>query len=66
MDDSEKENMGCTSGFKWNGTPLFVATTTSRLAAGMRPAEKEAIWTALGKWVVRRREERALPSSTYP
>lgn len=37
---------------------MFVATTTSGLAAGMSMAEKEAIWSELGRWVVKRREER--------
>lgn len=44
----------------WKGAPVFVATTTSGLAAGMRPPEKEAIWKVLGGWVVKRREERKL------
>ncbi|KGO69284.1 DNA glycosylase, G/T mismatch [Penicillium italicum] len=59
---SEEENMGRTPDSKWDGAPVFVATTTSGLAAGMRPAEKEAIWAELGSWVVRKREERALSS----
>ncbi|KAJ5769821.1 uncharacterized protein N7511_001872 [Penicillium nucicola] len=42
----------------WAGAPVFVATTTSGLAAGMKPAEKEAVWAELGEWVVLRREER--------
>ena len=52
----EGENMGVTEG--WEGARVFVATTTSGLAAGMRPAEKEAVWAELGGWVVRRRRER--------
>ncbi|KAL2009703.1 hypothetical protein VTN00DRAFT_5510 [Thermoascus crustaceus] len=52
----ESENMG--KGDGWKGAPVFVATTTSGLAAGMSMAEKEAIWNELGRWVVRRREER--------
>lgn len=51
------ENMG--KGDGWDGAPVFVATTTSGLAAGMSMKEKEAVWAELGKWVVRRREERA-------
>lgn len=57
------ENMGCDSGSDWSGAPVFVATTTSGLAAGMRPAEKEAIWAELGSWVARRRVERTLSSA---
>lgn len=53
----ESENMGRLPGV-WAGAPVFVATTTSGLAASMSIAEKEAIWAELGKWVVKRREER--------
>ena len=53
----EQENMGKGNG--WHGAPVFVATTTSGLAAGMTPKEKEAVWAELGQWVVRRRGERA-------
>ncbi|KXG53245.1 uncharacterized protein PGRI_002950 [Penicillium griseofulvum] len=53
---AETENMGRCDG--WGGAPVFVATTTSGLAAGMKPAEKEAVWAELGSWVVRRRAER--------
>ncbi|KAH8813210.1 mismatch-specific thymine-DNA glycosylate [Xylogone sp. PMI_703] len=38
---------------------VFVATSTSGLAASLLPHEKEAIWRELGAWVERRREERA-------
>lgn len=57
---AEEENMGRFDG--WAGAPVFVATTTSGLAAGMKPAEKEAIWAELGSWVVQRRRERGLDS----
>ena len=43
---------------EWGGARVFVATTTSGLAAGMRPAEKEAVWRPLGEWVRKRRKER--------
>lgn len=49
----EKENMGRGDG--WEGSPVFVATTTSGLAAGMTMAEKQAVWNELGRWVVERR-----------
>ncbi|KAJ5503868.1 hypothetical protein N7463_006742 [Penicillium fimorum] len=55
---AETENMGRGDG--WGGAPIFVATTTSGLAAGMKPAEKEAVWAELGSWVVRRRVERGV------
>jgi thymine-DNA glycosylase len=42
----------------WPGARVFVATTTSGLAAGMTLAEKQAVWNELGGWVKRRREER--------
>lgn len=43
---------------EWHGARTFVATTTSGLAAGMRPPEKEAIWKELGDWVVAKRNEK--------
>ena len=56
----EEERMGVVSdGHEmWGGARVFVATTTSGLAAGMRPHEKEEIWRGLGEWVERRRAER--------
>lgn len=42
----------------WEGARVFVATSTSGLAAGMGMGEKEAVWRELGGWVERRREER--------
>ena len=52
-----EENMG-QGDDGWPGAPVFVATTTSGLAAGMSMAEKQAVWDQLGSWVVKRREER--------
>lgn len=52
----QEEKMGITD--EWEGAKVFVTTTTSGLAAGMKPAEKEAVWAELGDWVVRRRRER--------
>lgn len=54
----KEENMGCMPGSDWGGAPIFVATTTSGLAAGMSIPQKEAVWAELGDWVVRRREAR--------
>ncbi|OJJ98073.1 hypothetical protein ASPACDRAFT_123021 [Aspergillus aculeatus ATCC 16872] len=42
----------------WPGARVFVATTTSGLAAGMSVAEKQAVWNELGEWVKKRRWER--------
>ncbi|KAL6235892.1 uracil-DNA glycosylase-like protein [Aspergillus navahoensis] len=49
----EEENMGRSE--EWEGAPVFVATTTSGLAAGMSYPEKQAIWNELGRWVVSKR-----------
>lgn len=43
----------------WAGAKVFVASSTSGLAATLSPAEKEAIWRELGVYVERRRAERA-------
>ncbi|KAF2024186.1 DNA glycosylase [Setomelanomma holmii] len=43
---------------EWKGSRVFVATSTSGLAASLKPAEKEAIWRPFGEWVQRRRKER--------
>ena len=52
----ERERMGRGDG--WDGSRVFVATTTSGVAANMRPQEKEAIWNTLGEWVQERRKEK--------
>lgn len=44
---------------QWSGARTFVTTTTSGLAAGMKPHEKLAIWEPLGEWFSKRREELA-------
>ena len=56
----EGENMGKLSGGdeSWAGATVFVASSTSGLAATLLPSEKERIWGELGSWVKRRREER--------
>jgi TDG/mug DNA glycosylase family protein len=43
----------------WEGARIFVATSTSGLAATVRPEEKKRIWKILGDWCVQRRKERA-------
>lgn len=50
--------MGAVEG--WDGAKVFVATSTSGLAASLLPAEKERIWKELGDWVVMRRKERGV------
>lgn len=55
----EGENMGVEEG-KWKGAKVFVACSTSGLAATLLPAEKERIWRQLGVWVEERRKERAI------
>lgn len=56
----EGERMGVVSEGeeRWEGARVFVTTTTSGLAAGMRLHEKEEVWRGLGEWVERRRAGR--------
>ncbi|OCK84821.1 DNA glycosylase [Lepidopterella palustris CBS 459.81] len=61
----EEQNMGKgevevldDNGNIWRGARVFVTTTTSGLAASLKPAEKEAIWKPFGDWVQKRRTER--------
>lgn len=42
---------------RWEGARVFVAPSTSGLAAGMAMSEKERMWRELGEWVGGRREE---------
>ncbi|KAI4128522.1 MAG: hypothetical protein LQ338_002692 [Usnochroma carphineum] len=58
QDDSEKMGVVSTGEDQWPGARVFVATTTSGLAAGMRPHEKEEIWRKLGEWIENRRQQR--------
>jgi TDG/mug DNA glycosylase family protein len=60
----EKHNMGKSdeetlddNGNVWKGSRVFVTTSTSGLAASLKPAEKEAIWKPFGEWVQKRRVE---------
>ena len=61
----ESERMGAIESGKegggWPGARVFVTTTTSGLAAGMRPHEKEDVWRGLGEWVKMRRIEKGIP-----
>ncbi|KAF1955201.1 DNA glycosylase, partial [Byssothecium circinans] len=45
-------------GEAWEGSRVFVTTSTSGLAASLKPAEKEAIWKPFGEWVQKRRAQR--------
>lgn len=56
----EGENMGVITeeDGKWDGAKVFVATSTSGLAATPSFPEKERIWRELGVWVEQRRSER--------
>lgn len=58
----DEENMGKCEG--WCGARVFVATTTSGLAATMSMQEKQEVWNELGAWVRRRREERSSASQS--
>jgi len=53
----EGENMGVVEG--WDGAKVFVACSTSGLAANLSREEKARIWRELGVWVETRRTERA-------
>lgn len=54
----ESENMGIITGDNgWKGARVFVASSTSGLAATLSPAQKLEIWKELGSWVSKRREE---------
>ncbi|KAF2758591.1 hypothetical protein EJ05DRAFT_500113 [Pseudovirgaria hyperparasitica] len=67
----EKENMGRSQdgeesdgcGGIWHGARVFVATSTSGLAATLKPAQKEEIWLPFGQWVKQRRDKRALQAA---
>lgn len=47
----------------WPGAKVFVASSTSGLAATLRPAEKEKIWNELGEWVQTQRAQREAQQS---
>ena len=53
----ETENMGHISG-QWAGARVFVATSTSGLAASQSPDEKRRIWNELGSWAIEQREKK--------
>lgn len=53
----ESENFGVIEG-EWTGAKVFVASSTSGLAATLSPTQKQEIWNELGSWVKMRRAER--------
>ncbi|KAI5201852.1 DNA glycosylase [Aureobasidium subglaciale] len=62
----EAENMGRIAAAGENGyqgARVFVTTSTSGLAASLKPAEKEAIWKPFGDWCKQRRTSRNWPPS---
>lgn len=50
----------------FTGARVFVATSTSGLAASLRPEEKERIWKELGDWCKARRVERQAEGLNEP
>jgi len=62
----EEENMGRIAALGedgYQGARVFVTTSTSGLAASLKPAEKEAIWKPFGDWCKERRAARNWPPS---
>ncbi|KAI5236264.1 DNA glycosylase [Aureobasidium subglaciale] len=60
----EDENMGRIAAAGedgYQGAKVFVTTSTSGLAASLKPAEKEAIWKPFGDWCKQRRVSRNWP-----
>ncbi|KAL6919679.1 hypothetical protein ACHAPO_004101 [Fusarium lateritium] len=55
----QSENMGVIEGI-WEGSKVFVSSSTSGLAATLSPVEKERIWAEIGTWAKKRRAEREL------
>ncbi|TQN74249.1 G/U mismatch-specific uracil DNA glycosylase [Colletotrichum shisoi] len=55
----EEEGGGEAPNEAWAGAKVFVATSTSGLAATLRPAEKERIWRELGEWCEMRRAQKS-------
>jgi TDG/mug DNA glycosylase family protein len=54
----EGERLGRTE--EWEGARVFVASSTSGLAATLPVSEKERIWNELGVWVQERRKQRGI------
>ncbi|KAK5663552.1 hypothetical protein OQA88_3983 [Cercophora sp. LCS_1] len=58
--DEVEEGVNYSEG--WKGARIFVATSTSGLAATLSLQEKQQIWRQLGSWVEERREQREASS----
>lgn len=57
----QEDRMGGSEGVDgWEGARVFVACSTSGLAASLRPVEKGQIWGELGDWVNMRRREKGI------
>jgi TDG/mug DNA glycosylase family protein len=59
----EEKEQGVVYNADWKGARIFVATSTSGLAATLKPKEKEEIWRQLGEWTEKRRAERVAAAS---
>lgn len=57
------ENVGAIAG-EWEGAKVFVASSTSGLAASLSQTQKQDIWSQLGCWVKQRRVERGRGNRT--
>jgi mismatch-specific thymine-DNA glycosylase len=64
MGKGEEEGELGPDGRPWLGSRVFVTTSTSGLAANLKPAEKEEIWRPFGEWVQKRRAERGFVPQT--
>ncbi|RYP13859.1 hypothetical protein DL767_010548 [Monosporascus sp. MG133] len=65
VEDEDAVAEGGQSG-RWEGARVFVSSSTSGLAASLRPEEKERIWKELGDWCVQRRKEREDTAAAAP
>ncbi|KAJ4297006.1 uracil DNA N-glycosylase Thp1 [Collariella sp. IMI 366227] len=63
MQREEEKEEGVEYKEDWKGARLFVASSTSGLAATLKPKEKEEIWRGLGEWTEKRRAERAVAAT---
>ncbi|SZF01860.1 unnamed protein product [Blumeria hordei] len=58
QDETERLGSVNDDNTSWSGARVFVACSTSGLAASLKPKEKEDIWRELGMWVEERRQRR--------
>ncbi|KAI1334239.1 DNA glycosylase [Xylariaceae sp. FL0016] len=57
-EEEEEKGKDDAEGTPYDGARIFVATSTSGLAATVSREEKERIWKILGDWCVQRRKEK--------